>query len=83
MPLLARVNNGEYLTVFMYNLCSIIYYCHTCLMYTVTIGSPYLQELLPLELLLYIFSFLRERDLCHVAQVCHRFSAVANDKTLW
>ena len=48
-----------------------------------TTGSPYLQELLPLELLLYIFSFLRERDLCHVAQVCHRFNVVANDKTLW
>jgi len=49
----------------------------------VVTGSPYLQELLPLELLLYIFSFLRERDLCHVAQVCHRFNTIANDRTLW
>ena len=50
---------------------------------SVIIGCPYLQELLPLELLLHIFAFLRERDLCHVAQVCHRFNVVANDKSLW
>ncbi|XP_065895613.1 F-box only protein 11-like isoform X3 [Dysidea avara] len=49
-------------------------------------GQPYLDQLLPVELLLVIFSFLRERDLCHVMLVCQQFNNVANDSydtTLW
>ncbi|XP_065895614.1 F-box only protein 11-like isoform X4 [Dysidea avara] len=50
------------------------------------ISQPYLDQLLPVELLLVIFSFLRERDLCHVMLVCQQFNNVANDSydtTLW
>ncbi|XP_065895616.1 F-box only protein 11-like [Dysidea avara] len=46
-------------------------------------SQPYLDQLLPVELLLVIFSFLRERDLCHVMFVCQQFNNVANDTTLW
>ncbi|XP_065895610.1 F-box only protein 11-like [Dysidea avara] len=46
-------------------------------------SQPYLDQLLPVELLLVIFSFLRERDLCHVMLVCQQFNNVANDTTLW
>ena len=46
-------------------------------------GAYYLQQELPDEVLLKIFSYLLEFDLCYVAQVCKRFSVIANDTELW
>lgn len=49
----------------------------------VAVGGRYLQEELPDEVLLKIFSFLLELDLCRAAQVCKRFRVIANDMELW
>ncbi|MPC27295.1 F-box only protein 11 [Portunus trituberculatus] len=46
-------------------------------------AAHYLLYELPDEVLLTIFSYLYERDLCHVAQVCKRFYTIANDNELW
>jgi len=43
----------------------------------------YLQEKLPDEVVLKIFSYLLEQDLCRAACVCKRFSELANDPILW
>lgn len=43
----------------------------------------YFQEVLPTEVLVHMFSYLRERDLCAVAQVCRRFKEVAGLESLW
>lgn len=44
---------------------------------------PYFQEVLPAEVLVHIFSLLRETDLCHVARVCRRFHEISNLESLW
>ncbi|ESN92575.1 hypothetical protein HELRODRAFT_95885 [Helobdella robusta] len=48
-----------------------------------TVGGYYMQNELPDEVLLKIFSYLLEFDLSNVATVCKRFNAVANDSELW
>ncbi|KAL8588774.1 hypothetical protein ACOMHN_035270 [Nucella lapillus] len=47
------------------------------------IGAKYLQEDLPDEVMLKIFSYLQENDLSRAAQVCKRFNNLANDTELW
>lgn len=42
-----------------------------------------MQEKLPDEVVLKIFSYLLEQDLCRAACVCKRFSELANDPILW
>jgi hypothetical protein len=44
---------------------------------------PYLQERVPTEVLVHIFSFLRERELSRVSQVCRRFREVGELQSLW
>uniref|UniRef100_A0A673MAZ1 DNA mismatch repair protein Msh2-like n=1 Tax=Sinocyclocheilus rhinocerous TaxID=307959 RepID=A0A673MAZ1_9TELE len=46
-------------------------------------AEQYLQEKLPDEVVLKIFSYLLEQDLCQAACVCKRFSELANDPILW
>ncbi|XP_054154393.1 F-box only protein 11-like [Oppia nitens] len=46
-------------------------------------AALYLLYELPDEVLLTIFSYLLEQDLCRVAQVCKRFNTIANDCELW
>lgn len=46
-------------------------------------AAHYLQYEMPDEVLLTIFSYLYEQDLCRVALVCKRFQTIANDKELW
>nr|CAI5829351.1 unnamed protein product [Callosobruchus analis] len=46
-------------------------------------AAHYLQYELPDEVLLTIFNYLLEQDLCRVSQVCKRFNAIANDTELW
>ena len=46
-------------------------------------AAHYLLYALSDEVLLYIFSFLKEKDLCRVAQVCKRFHVIATDTELW
>uniref|UniRef100_A0A669DUJ4 F-box protein 11a n=1 Tax=Oreochromis niloticus TaxID=8128 RepID=A0A669DUJ4_ORENI len=46
-------------------------------------AEQYLQEKLPDEVVLKIFSYLLEQDLCRAACVCKRFSELANDPILW
>ena len=53
------------------------------LWFILTVGAHYLQEEFPDEVLLKIFSYLLEYDLCRVACVCRRFKAIANDVELW
>ncbi|XP_049829752.1 F-box only protein 11 isoform X1 [Schistocerca gregaria] len=48
-----------------------------------TSAAHYLQYELPDEVLLTIFSYLLEQDLCRVSQVCKRFQTIANDNELW
>ncbi|KAJ4437553.1 hypothetical protein ANN_17698 [Periplaneta americana] len=48
-----------------------------------TSAAHYLRYELPDEVLLTIFSYLLELDLCRVSQVCKRFQAIANDTELW
>ncbi|KAL3874906.1 hypothetical protein ACJMK2_037858 [Sinanodonta woodiana] len=47
------------------------------------VGGQYLTDDLPDEVLLKIFSYLLEFDLCRVAQVCRRFKEIATDSELW
>lgn len=47
------------------------------------VGGRYLQEDLPDEVLLKIFSYLLEFDLCRASKVCKRFQTIANDVELW
>jgi len=46
-------------------------------------GGRYLQEDLPDEVLLKIFTYLLEYDLCRAAKVCKRFKTIADDAELW
>ncbi len=46
-------------------------------------AAHYLQYEMPDEVLLTIFSYLFEQDLCRVSLVCKRFNAIANDCGLW
>ena len=46
-------------------------------------GAQYLLFQLPDEVLLTIFSYLYEQDLCRVSQVCTRFYKISNDCELW
>uniref|UniRef100_A0A3Q2Z7S6 F-box domain-containing protein n=1 Tax=Hippocampus comes TaxID=109280 RepID=A0A3Q2Z7S6_HIPCM len=46
-------------------------------------AEQYLQQKLPDEVVLKIFSYLLEQDLCRAACVCKRFSQLANDPILW
>lgn len=46
-------------------------------------GANYLQRELPDEVLLKIFTYLLEFDLCNVMQVCKRFQNIASDLELW
>lgn len=46
-------------------------------------GLPYLQERVPTEVLVHIFSFLRERELTRVIMVCRRFREVGELPSLW
>ncbi|XP_050048771.1 F-box only protein 11 [Dermacentor andersoni] len=46
-------------------------------------AAHYLLLEVPDEVLLTIFSYLLEQDLCRVAQVCRRFHAISNDTELW
>lgn len=61
----------------------------TCMSNSVIVFLPaapaeqYLQEKLPDEVVLKIFSYLLEQDLCRAACVCKRFSELANDPILW
>ena len=43
-------------------------------------GGLYLTSILPEELLLHIFSFLRESDLCQASLVCKKFARFASDR---
>jgi F-box protein 11 len=58
--------------------------CHVCVLGGTAIpAAHYLQYELPDEVLLVIFSYLLEQDLCRVSQVCKRFQAIASDTKLW
>lgn len=46
-------------------------------------ARQYLQDKLPDEVVLKIFSYLQARDLCRAACVCQRFRELANDPVLW
>lgn len=46
-------------------------------------AAHYLLYELPDEVLLTIFSYLLEQDLCRVAQVCKRFHIISSDTELW
>ncbi|KAA0188726.1 hypothetical protein HAZT_HAZT002692 [Hyalella azteca] len=46
-------------------------------------AAHYLLYALSDEVLLYVFSFLYEKDLSRVAQVCKRFHTIATDTELW
>lgn len=51
--------------------------------YFPTSAAHYLLYALSDEVLLYVFSFLYEKDLSRVAQVCKRFHTIATDTELW
>uniref|UniRef100_A0A1B0D4Z6 Uncharacterized protein n=1 Tax=Phlebotomus papatasi TaxID=29031 RepID=A0A1B0D4Z6_PHLPP len=46
-------------------------------------AAQYLQYEMPDEVLLTIFSYLLEQDLCRLSLVCKRFNTIANDTELW
>lgn len=46
-------------------------------------AAQYLLHDLPDEVILLVFSYLMEKDLCRVSQVCRRFRSIANDVELW
>jgi len=50
---------------------------------TTVSAAQYLQYEMPDEVLLTIFSYLLEQDLCRVSLVCKRFQIIANDCGLW
>ena len=59
---------------------------NVCVHICVSVAAPaeqYLQQKLPDEVVLKIFSYLLEQDLCQAACVCKRFSQLANDPILW
>ncbi len=41
------------------------------------------NEMLPEEIVVYLFSFLGVRDLCQAAAVCQHWNRIAQDSTLW
>ena len=43
----------------------------------------YMQEILPTEVLVQIFSYLRENDLINVSKVCRRFNQIGSLDSLW
>jgi len=47
------------------------------------VAAQYLLHDLPDEVILLVFSYLMEKDLCRVSQVCRRFRSIANDVELW
>lgn len=47
------------------------------------LAAHYLQYEMPDEVLLTIFSYLLEQDLCRLSLVCKRFNTIANDTELW
>lgn len=51
--------------------------------FTAAPAEQYLQVRLPDEVVLKIFSYLLEQDLCRAACVCKRFTELANDPILW
>jgi hypothetical protein len=46
-------------------------------------GDKKTIEKLPDKILLHIFSYLRHKDLCHIASVCRKWRMVAYDSRLW
>lgn len=48
-----------------------------------TTAAQYLQYEMPDEVLLTIFSYLLEQDLCRLALVCKRFNTIASDTEVW
>lgn len=66
--------------LYMYMYTHIIYFSSAC---CATSAAHYLQYELPDEVLLTIFGYLYEQDLCRVSQVCKRFQTIANDTELW
>ena len=50
--------------------------------YGIDLSSPQLQDLSD-EIILKIFSFLHQKDLCQVAQVSKRTSVISKDSSLW
>lgn len=46
-------------------------------------AAHYLQYEIPDEVLLTIFSYLFEQDLCRLSLVCKRFNVISNDSELW
>ncbi|UYV74626.1 FBXO11 [Cordylochernes scorpioides] len=58
---------------------------HHAHMFASTTGTAayYLLFELPDEVVISIFSFLLEQDLCRVALVCKRFHTISNDAELW
>ncbi|XP_033627514.1 F-box only protein 11-like isoform X2 [Asterias rubens] len=53
---------------------------------SVNLSNPednFLQYHVPSEILLKIFSYLLEKDLCNAACVCKRFNSLAGDPTVW
>lgn len=57
--------------------------CATGIETTVITAAHYLQYEMPDEVLLTIFSYLLEQDLCRLSLVCKRFNTIANDTELW
>ena len=43
----------------------------------------YFSKSLPNEVLVHIFSFLREKELCRIEQVCKTFQQIALLESLW
>lgn len=57
--------------------------CSACSSPNSNEAAHYLLYELPDEVLLTIFAYLLEQDLCRVAQVCKRFHTIANDNEVW
>lgn len=57
--------------------------CSTSYENSTNTAAHYLQYELPDEVLLTIFNYLLEQDLCRVSQVCKRFQVIANDTEIW
>ncbi|XP_013794342.1 F-box only protein 11-like isoform X1 [Limulus polyphemus] len=57
--------------------------CSSCSIASDVGAAHYLLYEVPDELLLNIFSYLLEQDLCRVSQVCKRFHTISNDMELW
>ena len=48
-----------------------------------THSVSYFHEYLPTEVLVHIFSYLKERELSRIGQVCRRFHEISNLESLW